>query len=148
VCPSVPPASFPNLARGNHEDKSPLDKRYNCIAYAAAVDSKWWWPDANGIGYWPPGVPREETQAAFIQAYETKGYAVCSDDSFEDGYEKVAIYVNPDNNIPTHAARQILAGKWVSKIGEAEDIEHETLNVVEGPLYGIAMIYMKRQRAG
>lgn len=145
MCPSVDPTDFPNLIAGNHKDTSPLDNRYNCIAYAADVDSKWWWPDAMNRGYWPPNVTRKETLDAFIEAYGTNGYVVCSDDSVEQGFEKVAIYAKgPQQDQPTHAARQLPNGKWTSKLGKAEDIEHDTPAGVEGPGYGRAVIFMKR----
>jgi hypothetical protein len=98
------------------------------------------------IGYWPPSAVRQETLTAFIEAYQTKGYTVCADEYLEQGYEKIAIFAKgPRNDEPTHAAKQLSSGKWTSKLGQAEDIEHDTLSVVEGPVYGRAVIYMKRR---
>lgn len=37
--------------------------------------------------------------------------------------------------IPSHAARQLPNGRWTSKCGQAEDIEHD-LRDLEGRLYG------------
>jgi hypothetical protein len=143
VCPSVDPTKFPNLAPHNHRDTSPLDTRYNCIAYAAADQKRWYWPDVMGNGYWPPGVPRLETLDAFKALYATFGYTICSDGLVENGFEKVAIYAL--GGTPTHAARQLKTGKWTSKLGQAEDIEHDTPSVIDGPSYGSAVIFMKRK---
>lgn len=143
MCPNVDPAAFPGLNAGNHRDTSPQDTRYNCIAFAASVQNRWWWPDPFGQGYWPPNVPRVETVDAFVRAYETLGYVRCADGTLESGYEKVAIYVDSFGG-PTHAARQLPSGKWTSKLGGEEDIEHDTLEAVEGPLYGRSNAYLKR----
>jgi hypothetical protein len=64
---------------------------YNCIAFAASDEEKWWWPDAHGKGYWPPGIAREETVPAFIAAYGTLGYEECDNGDIEQECEKVAI---------------------------------------------------------
>ncbi len=61
----APPASF--------EITSPRTVAYNCIAWAAGETRRKWWPDKMGVAYWPKGVPREATLAAFIAAYATLG---------------------------------------------------------------------------
>jgi hypothetical protein len=145
VCPSVIAAHFPNIGQGNDRDTSPKDTRYNCIAHAASSQNRWWWPDSMGQAYWPPSAPREETIGAFIISYGTLGYVQCPDGSLEQGYEKIVVYAKgPGNTEPTHAARQLPSGKWTSKLGQVEDIEHDTPAVVEGPCYGQAVLYMKR----
>jgi hypothetical protein len=60
----------------------------------------------------------------------------------EDGYEKVALYGN--TFLYSHAARQLPNGKWSSKLGRSEDIEHDTPDDVAGGLYGEVHQYMKR----
>ncbi|MCI0637958.1 MAG: hypothetical protein L0Y72_23715 [Gemmataceae bacterium] len=37
--------------------------------------------------------------------------------------------------MPTHAARQLPTGRWSSKLGPSEDIEHD-LHALEGEIYG------------
>ena len=69
---------------------------------------------------------------------------VCKNEKFENGFEKVALYVDKDG-APTHAARQLPNGKWTSKLGNGEDIEHETIHVVEGDGYGKAKYFLKRK---
>ena len=62
------------------------------------------------------------------------------------GYEKVCIYVNEDGS-PEHVSRQLASGKWTSKIGRFEDIEHSTLAGLESPDYGKRKVMLKRKRA-
>ncbi len=138
--------SFPHLEDHNHHLTSPVTNRYNCIAWAAGNDGKWWWPDANNIGYWPPNAPREETLDAFIQAYSVLGYKECRDGEMELGFEKVVIYAKVTYGIPipTHAARQLSDGKWTSKLGTLEDIQHSTPEGLNGPVYGTPVLYLRR----
>jgi hypothetical protein len=133
---------FPNLTRANHRVVSPAAPDYNCIAWAAECQDRWWWPDPMGTAYWPPGVPREETVTAFEMAYGTLGFAACVDDSLEAGFRKVAIYAKAGT--PTHAARQLSDGRWTSKLGEWEDIEHATLQALEGGTYGAVASILRR----
>jgi hypothetical protein len=139
------PKQFLNLTGGNHVEKSPVANRYNCIGWAASSDRRWWWP--TGKGYWPPTVPREETMDAFILAYGTQGYIACNDGSLEAGFEKVIIYAisRPNGTLdPQHAARQLPDGRWTSKMGPCEDIEHDTPEVLAGPYYGDPVRYLRR----
>ena len=137
---------LPNLNSGNHRITSPRKNRYNCIAWAANVDTQWWWPTRKG--FWPPGIPREETLSAFLAAFATLGYEECRNGSLEHGYEKVALYARRNENndlVPTHAARQLRDGRWTSKLGSQEDIEHLEVENVNGPSYGSAVKFMRRE---
>jgi hypothetical protein len=87
-------------------------------------------------------VVREETLAAFQEAFQSLGYAVCADEALELGFEKVALFALADG-FPTHAARQLGSGRWTSKLGELEDIEH-ALRDLEGVEYGTVVLVMKR----
>jgi hypothetical protein len=98
-----------------------------------------------GVGYWPPNVDREETVDAFLRAYGMLGYVQCADGGLEAGVEKVAIYIDAAGT-PTHAALQLRDGRWTSKMGGFEDIEHSTLDVVSGPRYGVPSVLMRRNR--
>lgn len=117
---------------------------YNCIAFAADIQDQWWWPDANGDCEWPPGVKREVTLERFIEAYGTRGYKKCWFSLCQRRFERIAIYTL--NGIPTHAAKQLPDGRWKSKLGPWEDIEHKTIKAVEEYIYGKAVVYMKRRR--
>jgi hypothetical protein len=118
---------------------------YNCIAWAAAVETDWWEPDQFSQYYWPDGVERKYTVKAYTEAYRTIGYEVCDSPEQEPGFEKVAIF--SIQGWPTHACRQLRNGLWTSKLGQLEDIQHETLDCMSGPLYGIPNTYMKRRLA-
>ena len=71
---------------------------------------------------------------------------ICTDGSQEAGIEKIAIFADGDEF--THAALQLETGKWTSKMGEGEDIEHDALENVAGPCYGKVTAFMKRSRIG
>lgn len=135
-------AEWPNLANTHYKVTSPYTTEYNCLAYAVYEDDRWWSPLPEKIYYWPPEVPREWTLDAFIQAYRTRGFETCENGDFEEGVEKIAIYVTPDGK-PQHVARQLKNGFWTSKMGNLEDIEHELEGVVGG-LYGAVKQFMKR----
>ncbi len=133
---------FPALNEQNCQTTSPVDERYNCIAWAADDTEKWWWPDPLEQQYWPQEVPRESSLLAFQLMFQHLGYSSQSDDSLEPNKPKVAIFVDP-NQVPTHAARQLPNGNWTSKLGRQNDIEHE-LVAIEGPAYGkVAIILAK-----
>ena len=135
---------LPNLKDGNWTCKSPYKRRYNCIAWAAGDDQNWWCP----LVYWPDGVDRDDTIDAYLDAFRTVGYEECADASLEEGFEKVALFAvtAAGRLIPQHAARQLPDGRWTSKIGRAEDIEHDSLEAVTCDDYGVPVRYMKRER--
>jgi hypothetical protein len=138
---------FPALRGKTYLVSSPPTRDYNCIAWAAGDTVRWWWPDQFSTSddpYWPPGVPREETVEAFRQLFATLGYEVCNDDRLEEGYEKVAIFAY--TGVPKHAARQLPSGRWTSKLGQMEDIEHD-LHDLTGMVYGSFALVMKRPRS-
>jgi hypothetical protein len=135
---------FPNLAACGYKLTSSDTIDYNCVAWAAEDSQNWWWPDAQYIHYWPPNVKREETLEAFQAAYQTLGYEMTQDDNLEEGFQKIAIYTD-SNKIPKHVARQLPNGKWTSKLGQDEDIEHDNLQGLAGnPGYGEVACIMKR----
>jgi len=74
---------------------------------------------------------------------------MCDDDSLEQGFEKVAIYVDEEDDMPSHMARQLESGWWTSKCGNLQDITHQTLSALEGGQdygYGKVTCIMKRKR--
>ncbi|MFM5979047.1 MAG: hypothetical protein ACKO9I_00565, partial [Sphaerospermopsis kisseleviana] len=79
-----------------------------------------------------------------VVAFKTIGYEICENDVLETGFQKIAIYAN-SNKIPTHIARQLPDGKWTSKLGQDEDIEHNNLQGLTGnPGYGEVAFLMKK----
>jgi hypothetical protein len=133
---------FPHLARSPYTVTSPSTPEYNCIAWAAGETERWWWPVAGFFAYWPPTIPLQETLDAFIKAFSTLGFIPCEDPHIEHGHEKIALYVD-ENGKPTHAARQLPNGRWTSKLGQSQDIEHE-LEGITGSVYGSVAQVLKR----
>lgn len=146
--------AFPRLEGQIWRLKSPKDRSYQCIAWAACRTDHIWWPyqdDPPPLGlYWPPGVPANCKVETFVQAFEPLGYRRCDSREFEFGYQKVAIYAW-DVNTTTHMARQHFCGRgWLSKPGRLADIVHPTLESLEsdppysGTDYGKIFQILKR----
>jgi hypothetical protein len=133
--------TFPGLRDQPYQITSPRDRNYNCIALAAGDNRNWWWPDEAEQDTWPVAVARLETVDAFRDAFATLGYLVCDGDHFEAGYEKIALFALAGK--PKHAARQLPSGRWISKLGPMEDIEH-ALHDLTGMVYGLVVLVMKR----
>ena len=113
------------------------------IAWAAGQNANWWWPGPDvEFEYWPESATRAETLDAFQEAFASVGYAICQGADFEPGFEKVALFAD-EKNCPMHAARQLPNGRWTSKLGILEDIEHALLDL-EGSDYGKVVVLMKR----
>lgn len=134
---------FPGLSGTAYRVTSPASDVYNCIAWATGHIATWWWPvgEIKRI-FWPAGVVREETLPAFRAAFATLGYLASENERWEAGFEKIALFADA-RAVPTHAARQLPTGLWTSKLGLAEDIEHE-LRALEGEIYGTVVLVMKR----
>jgi len=130
---------FPRLQAANHRVTSPATIEYNFIAWSAGDTAHWWQP---GV-FWPIlAEPDDYGIGALEQAFKALGYETCADGSLEPGFEKVALY--GDDAFYTHAARQLPGGKWSSKLGHAEDIEHDAPEDVAGGVYGQVVLFMKR----
>lgn len=136
------PVRFPNAVGQGCKETSVATPEYNCIAYVAGDTERNWWPNSAPNGYWPKGIPEKTTIYAFLRLFRSLGYENCGSGALEDGYEKVAIYAL--NNVVTHAALQLQNGHWTSKIGHNIDIEHHTLDALDGPFYGNVVRFLKR----
>lgn len=134
--------AFPRLRNTGYIVTSPPTPDYNCIAWATHDTERWWEPDPFGLYYWPEDAPRSISLEAFVAAFSTKGFSLCDSRLAEPGYEKIAIYVDARGQ-PTHAARQLPTGRWTSKLGKCEDIEHE-LEGLANSNYGSVARIMKR----
>ncbi|MDR2632119.1 MAG: hypothetical protein LBC51_00660 [Treponema sp.] len=134
--------AFPNMTAHNNKSTSCATKDYNCIAWALEKDDVWCWPDREGYSFWPIK-NRKATQDVFIEMFSSFGYKCCENYTLEEGYQKIIIYMKDGN--PTHASRQLKNGKWTSKLGANVDIEHDCPEVLNGPVYGIATIIMRRE---
>jgi len=131
---------LPNLKTGAYRVMSPETTQYNCIAWAAGISDEWWDP---ATGYpWPAGLSRDASVETLVKLYERRGFVVCDIPELEPGYEKIAIY--GASGEWEHAARQMASGKWTSKMGPDEDIEHDSPNDLAGGAFGLVILIMKR----
>lgn len=134
-------AAFPHLATSKYRVTSKRSGGYNCVAWAINRSDKWL--DPSEFFEWPDGLPRDETVQAYEAFFRNEGFSSCPLPDCEVGFEKVAIYVD-GSGLPQHVARQRLNGRWTSKLGKWEDIEHELWGL-EASSYGAARIFMKRK---
>jgi len=135
----LPRDLFPRLTESNHRPSSPPSVDYNCVAWAAQDTAHWWEP---GV-YWPVDESRDNHGIGALEdAFRALGYETCGDGRVEVGFEKLALYGS--GFVYTHAARQLPDGTWTSKLGKAEDIEHDTPDDVTGGVYGEVVQFMKR----
>jgi hypothetical protein len=137
---SIPP--FPNSYQEPFIQTSQFDPSYNCIAWAANDSNRWYEPDPDGDYFWPQEVPREYTIEAYIQLYQHIGYEPCDNGDFEVGYQKVAIF-SSDMITASHAARQLNADHWTSKLGKDIDVSHSIFSISDG-FYGHVVQFLKR----
>jgi len=87
---------FPCLKKSSYKITSPIDPRYNCVAFAVG-DLTQFWDDVNVKGYyWPPGVPRADTLIGWTKIFEIHGYEETDNRGLEPEYEKIAIYARSD----------------------------------------------------
>jgi hypothetical protein len=136
----------PRLVRDNYVESSPARRRCNCFAWVAGDPARVWFPRGDpDRSHWPAGVRDDFTVDAFVEAYATIGFVVCTDGALVDGVEKIVIYVDGEDG-PTHAARQLPDGQWESKMGTWEDIRHSTPEDLEGGDYGVVRLFLKRPR--
>ncbi len=134
---------FPGLRSGGTRITSPATVEYNCIAWAAGDDARWWWPDVTELGYWPEAVIREESIKAFVMLFASLGFTETETSTLESGVEKIALF--GIGTKPTHAARQLPNGVWTSKLGPWEDIEH-SLQALTGDVYGEVVRVFRRSK--
>lgn len=140
---------WPNLDRSEYRISSPQGARPNCIGWALSDTSQYWDPLMVGVRgyYWLPGVPREDTLRAWTLLFEKHNYEVWDNAEFEPGLEKVAIYAD-EHGTPMHVARQKGNGRWTSKLGKLEDVEHDNLEGLEGEEFGTVVRVLARTRQG
>lgn len=137
-------ADIPNLAGTLYLEASEATDVYNCITFAFGDSQNWWWP-IKGYGcYWPPGFDLNNSIDTFARLFQLHGYVKCDSSAHEHGYEKVAIYSR--NGRVEHTARQLRSGRWASKLGEEQDIEHDRVEDVECQSYGSATMFFRRGR--
>jgi len=132
---------FPS-AVGAYRKSSDENVAYNCIAYAAGNITEWW---SHLPGYkWP--AYRSPAIWSLIDVFKALGYEErpANDTAFDIKYDKLALYAKGD--LRKHAARQLESGKWTSKLGEDEDIEHDNPDCLCGTKYGNIFCVMRKLR--
>jgi hypothetical protein len=138
--------SFPLLEPENYSAKSDESRDYNCAAWVDGQNDAWWWPHPDWEEYyWPEGARRDNTLEAFIEGYGKLNFEVCDTPNLEQGYEKIAVYATGSES-PKHVALQLPDGRWTSKLGNWEDVEHATLRDLAGGTYGQPRLFMRRPR--
>lgn len=138
-------AKWPKLRPGNYAVRSRATGRYNCMSFANGDDRHWWQAGLHGGRYrWPPKV--SDTLDGWVEIFTSQGYEPTSSREVEKGFEKVAIYLDLTDMLPGHVAKS--DGRvWKSKLGRIQDIEHATLDLLEGDRfceYGIVEKIFRR----
>jgi hypothetical protein len=134
---------YPYL-KGNYTKTSDETILYNCVAYVLGEYDKIY-SSYEEEGIWIDGLEKTHTPKNYADFFKKiKGFEICKNADFDDKYEKIAIYGLEDEFL--HVAIQLQNGKWSSKIGEYEDIEHNSLKAVGGGRYGYPIIFMQRLR--
>jgi hypothetical protein len=141
---------FPAFAASKRNITSPIDLNYNCVSWAIKDTNNWWEPygmiipPPPPVYHWPDNLPQDLLPQTFVKFFQGYGFEVTQDSQREVGIEKLAIYVREGEF--QHVARQLPNGRWTSKIGKQEDIEHNLRDLEsDNPFgYGRASIFMKR----
>jgi hypothetical protein len=140
-------ARFPKLGGGNYKRASQATARYNCLAFACGDDRRWWEPRPGGRFYWPPDAQRDTSLAAVTRIFTADGYSETEDRNIESGYLKAAIYVELED-LDTYSHVALSDGLvWKSKLGKGQDIEHASLDLLEGNQkdeYGIVAAILRK----
>ncbi|HWZ44803.1 MAG TPA: hypothetical protein VNW97_15115 [Candidatus Saccharimonadales bacterium] len=140
-------ACFPKLVSGTYKPASKATARYNCMGFANDDERHWWEPGLYGGRYhWPPTIRQQDTLESWVELFTSQGYTQVEGRDIEPGFEKIAIFVNLTDMSPTHVAKSD-GNIWKSKLGKGQDIEHISLEVLEGDQgdeYGVVERVMRR----
>jgi hypothetical protein len=129
--------SFPGLVKTGYVQTSEATLTYNCVAFVMGDQSQTWWPmvhpdSQQTDSYWPGKAPSQSTVAAFVAMFALFGYLPCESRLPEPGFLKIAIFIEPQDDLVEHVTLQLPTGKWISKMGTNEDILH-AVEGLEGP---------------
>ena len=131
---------FPSLKKGkNFKFTSLGTDGYNCVAWASEITDDWiQLYDRN----WMPKIDAK----SYLDYFGKLGFKIVTETASEKGKLKIAVYIANGNGRPEfkHVARQLLNGKWTSKLGDWEDIEHDTPEVLLGESYGDEIVIMEK----
>lgn len=138
---------FPKLNDQNHKRISKATARYNCLAFACGDERKWWEPKPGGRYHWPAHIPPSTSLTTVVRIFTSNGYTETDNRQVEAGYLKAAIYVELDDiEIYSHVALSD-GNVWKSKLGKGQDIEHDSLDLLEGQNqdeYGIVAVILRK----
>lgn len=162
-------SALPVLKQGNYRIVLPESEQYNCIAWAAGDETRWWHPfaardvgprcAAHGLSahcFWPRRADDAHEMTNYLFAFERLGYRVCtrSFDPVVDPVanaaeiERIALYQHQNDPGCSHAARQLPSGVWTSKVNDLAGVAHLSPRDLEGEHggYGRVALYMARPR--
>lgn len=128
---------------------SPIDRYYNCVAWALE-DQKYWWEPFEGnfpLTHWP--IARGGYSIAhYVEMFVSQGFEPCDGGEVEAGYAKIVLYTHGD--VFSHVSRQTEDPQpgWASKCGQQSDIWHASPDLLEGAEYGNVWGYMRKPVAG
>ncbi len=133
----IEPDDFPRLSATNHRVTSPPSPDYNCVAWAANDALHWWQPGE----YWPKNLSHYHGSVGeVVDAFEAIGFVLTESGEHELEFTRIAIYAV--DGMFTHVARQLTSGKWTSKLGGEDDIEHDNPECLSGGVYGEVAAYL------
>ena len=132
---------YPNLSATNYQVTSDQTRLYNCVAWVSHIQDENidFSQDENG------DLAQDLSTAPYIEYFETLGFQRCNDGEREEAFQKIALFEKRGEF--SHVCAQLPDGHWESKLGEWEDIQHDTTSAVEGEgkyHYGKATIFMSR----
>jgi len=116
------------------------------VAFANDDDRHWWQPGLHGGRYRWPTTTAQDTIESWREIFERDGYEETDNRDIEPDCEKVAIYVDLQDMLPSHVAKSD-GRTWKSKLGKGQDVEHASLELFEGDQfdeYGIVAVVLKR----
>lgn len=123
---------FPKLNANNHKRVSRATARYNCLAFANGDERKWWEPLNGGRYRWPSNAKRDTLLLTVAGIFKAEGYTETDNRDVESGYAKVALYVDLED-VDSYCHVAFSDGVvWKSKLGKGQDIEHDSLDLLEG----------------
>lgn len=125
------------------EIKSKRTLDYNCISFALGIEDRRWTPEPQIGDCWPDDIPQKNTTEAWLALFEKFSFVRCNDENFEVGYEKIAIYIDREDETPSHVAKLKDDGVWHSKMGTLQDITHPLRSLS----YGEPMYFLKRKNS-
>lgn len=137
-------AICPSLTKDNYQETSRATSVYNCVGWVLGDETRWYEPTDSGQYFWLGNKSADYSLKSYTDMFTSQGFEVCEKSTPEDGFQKIALYVKEKEF--SHVALQVPSGRWSSKLGAWEDIEHDTLEAISGPLYGEPRMFMSRKR--